>query len=77
MTIAEKVKQAATSIIFTLCKEGIFYKYYNEDAMVFVLMVKQYKVNSKHVKSVDGDVLSFGFPISETEKGNLSFENIP
>lgn len=76
MTITEKVKQAATNNIFTLSKEGIFYKCYNEDAMVFVQKVKEYKVNLKFVKSVGDDVLSLGFPISETEKGNLSFENI-
>jgi hypothetical protein len=76
MTITEKVKQAATNNICTLYKEGIFYKCYNEDAMVFVQKVKEYKVNLKFIKSVGDDVLSLGFPISETEKGNLSFENI-
>ena len=44
--------------------------------MVFVQKVKEYKVNLKFIKSVGDDVLSLGFPISETEKGNLSFENI-
>lgn len=76
MTITEKVKQAATNNICTLYKGGIFYKCYNEDAMVFVQKVKEYKVNSKFIKSVGNDVLSLGYPISETEKGNLSFETI-
>jgi hypothetical protein len=76
MTISEKIQYAADKKIFTLFREGIFYKCYNEDAMVFVQKVKEYKVNLKFIKSVGDDVLSLGFPISETEKGNLSFENI-
>ena len=75
MTITEKVKQAATNNICTLYKEGIFYKCYNEDAMVFVQKVKEYKVNLKFIKSVGDDVLSLGFPISETEKGNKNNRN--
>ena len=30
----------------------------------------------KFVKSVGAEVLSLGFPVSEVEKGHLSFENI-
>ncbi len=44
--------------------------------MVFTKMVKNYKVNSKFVKSVGKEVLSLGFPVSEVEKGNLSLESI-
>ena len=76
MTISEKVEQAANSTIFTLYKEGIFYKCYNEDAMAFVQKIKEYKVNSKFVKSVSTEVLSLGFPISEVEKGNLSMASV-
>ena len=62
---------------FTLYKEGIFYKCYNEDAILFVHhKVKEYKVNLKFVKSLGSDLFSLGFPINETQKGNLSFENI-
>ena len=52
MTIAEKVTQSANSTLFTIYKEGLFYKCYNEDAMIFVQKVREYKVNSKFVKSV-------------------------
>ena len=47
MTIAEKVSHSANSNrYFTLFKEGMFYKCYNEDAMVFVTRVKHYKVSA-------------------------------
>ncbi len=51
MTISEKIHCSADKTTFTLFREGLFYKCYNEDAMVFVLRVKNYKVNSKFVKS--------------------------
>jgi len=60
--------------MFTLFKEGLFYKCYNEDAMVFVQKVKEYKVSSKFVKNVGAEVLSLGFPVSEVSKGKLSFD---
>jgi hypothetical protein len=44
MTQAEKVNQSANGILFTLHKEGLFYKCYNEDAVVYVKRVKKYKV---------------------------------
>jgi hypothetical protein len=45
MTIAEKVSHSANRALFTLYKEGLFYKCYNEDVMVFVIKVKNYKVS--------------------------------
>ena len=44
MTLAEKVNQSADGTLFTLHKEGLFYKCYNEYAMVFVKRVKKYKI---------------------------------
>ena len=76
MTIAEKITQSANSTPFTLYKEGLFYKCYNEDAMLFVKKVRAYKVGDKFVKSARGKVYSIGFPASEIEKGKLSFEEI-
>ena len=76
MNIAEKIQYAADVTIFTLFKEGLFYKCYNEDAMVFSKRVKNYKVNSKFVKNVGSTIFSLGFPASEVEKENLSFENL-
>jgi len=49
MTLLEKVKNSAKSKIFTLYKEGLFYKCHNEDAMAFSKRVKNYKVNAKFV----------------------------
>ena len=44
MTLAEKVNQSANGTLFTVHKEGLFYKCYNEDAVVYVKKVKNYKV---------------------------------
>ena len=67
MTILEKVtlqQEDATKIL--LFKEGIFYKAYNEGA--FLLKDKNYKVAVKHIKSIENEVLSIGFPVSVLEK---------
>lgn len=69
MTIAEKITQCRDKRRFTLYREGVFYKCYNEDAMVFSKRVRPYKVISKFVKSAGETVLSLGFPVSEIEKG--------
>lgn len=74
MVLSEKVKNSANSKLFTLYKEGLFYKCYNEDAMVFAKLVKPYKVITKYVKSADAKVTSLGFPVSEVEKGKLSLK---
>jgi hypothetical protein len=76
MTTAEKIASAKSTIYFTLFKEGIFYKCYNEDAMVFVTRVKQYKVSATYVKNVGEEVYSVGFPVGEVEKGHLTLEDI-
>ena len=74
MVLSEKVKNSANNTLFTLYKEGLFYKCYNEDAMVFAKLVKPYKVITKYIKSADAKVTSLGFPVSEVEKGKLSLE---
>lgn len=76
MTLKEKILYSSEKIRFTLYKEGLFYKCYNEDAMLFVKKVREYKVNNKFVKSTGSNVFSIGFPVSEIEKGKLSFEEI-
>ena len=76
MTLLEKTKNSAKGSIFTLYKEGMFYKCYNEDAMVFSQCVRAYKISVKFVKNVGAKVMSLGFPVSEVEKGNLSLEFI-
>ena len=76
MTLKEKINHSAKLTQFMLFKEGLFYKCYNEDAMVFVKNVKEYKVSEKFVKSVGADVYSIGFPVGEVEKGNLTLEFI-
>ncbi|MBN2214038.1 MAG: hypothetical protein JW723_07330 [Bacteroidales bacterium] len=74
MTISEKIAKGSDETLFTLHREGSFCKCYNEDAMVFIKRIKNYKLNSKFVKSIGTAVLSFGFPASEFSKGNLTFD---
>lgn len=76
MTIAEKIKISADKKCFTFFKEGLFYRCYNEDAMIFMQHIKAYKVSSRFVKSVGAYVYSIGFPVSQVEKGALSLEFI-
>jgi hypothetical protein len=72
MTITKKILCSNDSTPFTLYKEGLLYKCYNEDAIVFTKSVKNYKVNSKFIKSLGAAVFSLDFPVSEVAKGNLS-----
>jgi hypothetical protein len=72
MTIVDKIQYSSNKTQFSLYKEGLFYKCYNQDAMVFSKRVKNYKVNSKFIKSLGAAVFSLGFPLSEVAKGNLS-----
>ncbi len=44
--------------------------------MVFVKLVRSYRVSLKFVKSLGAGVLSLGFPLSEVEKGNLSLAGV-
>ena len=76
MTTAEKIALAKSNNYFTLFKEGLFYKCYNEDAMVFVQRLRAYKVSTKFIKIVGNTVYSIGFPVGEVEKGNLTLEFI-
>ncbi len=76
MTIVEKIAISRDRRMFTLHREGLFYKCYNEDAVLFAEQVKCYKISCKYVKSAGADVLSLGFPVREVEKGSLTFEKI-
>jgi hypothetical protein len=78
MTIKEKIACSSDVTRFTLFKEGLFYKCYNEDAMVFVNKVKPYKVSAKFVKNMGENVYSIGFPVREKDKNGtgIDFETI-
>lgn len=76
MTIANKIQISADKTRFTLFKEGLFYKCYNEDAMVFVQNLKKYKVSVKFVKSVGESVFSIGFPGSVVNTESITFDAI-
>ena len=61
MTILQKITNSKDLAIFTLYREGLFYKCYNEDAMVFYRRVRDYKITFKQVKRAGSTVLSLGF----------------
>jgi len=76
MTTKEKIAYAIDLNRFTLFKEGLFMKTYNEDAMLFVKHVKHYKVRCKYIKSIASQIYSIGFPSSEIDNGKLCKESI-
>ena len=61
---------------FTLFREGLFYKCYNQDAMVFFKYVKDYKVTAKYIKNIKSEVLSLGFPVGTEGKQSVGLEEI-
>jgi len=84
MTTQEKIELASDTTRLCLHKEGVFYKLYNRQAMLFVEHVKPLKVKAKFVKIVNEVVYSCGFPASiiEDVKGRLgdmggTFEESP
>jgi hypothetical protein len=76
MPITEEIQISANKTKFTLFKEGLFYKCYNEDASVFTEKINKYKVNAKYIKSVGAAVLSLGFPVSVIAMSTITFEAI-
>ncbi len=76
MTIKEKIVYVSDLNRFTLFKEGLFMKTYNEDAMLFVKHVRHYKVGCKYIKSIASQIYSVGFPASEIDNGRLGKETI-
>jgi hypothetical protein len=74
--IKEKTSRSANPGKLTLFKEGLFYKCYNEDAMVFFENIKEYKVSSKYIKSMNDTVLTLGFPTSQWKKDGSSYDFI-
>ena len=73
MNVKEKIAISKQEDSLTLHQEGMFYKCYNEDAMVFVQKIKPYKVLSKFIKNAGEEVLSIGFPVSELKKSTKGF----
>lgn len=62
MNTKEKIDMAANTDEICLHKEGIFYKLYNQDAMLFTQNIKALKVKAKFIKAVNQVVYSCGFP---------------
>ena len=59
---------AANATVLCLHKEGIFYKLYNQQAMLFTQNIKSLKVKFKFIKAVKQQVYSCGFPASIIEE---------
>lgn len=76
MTLLQKITNSKNPAMFTLYREGIFYKCYNEDAMVFHQRIKPFKITSKYVKSAGSMVLSLGFPSTLIDNQTLSIAAI-
>jgi hypothetical protein len=76
ITRQDKINNSVQALIFTLYKEGLFYRCYNEDAMLFVKKVKEYKVTSRFIKTLNNYLYCLGFPESEVSKGKMPFQQI-
>ncbi|WP_446008963.1 hypothetical protein [Candidatus Electrothrix sp.] len=68
MNTEEKIRLAGDLSCLYLHKEGIFYKVYNKDAMLFIGNIKPLKITAKFIKVVDQYVYSAGFPESVLER---------
>ena len=68
MNTREKIDRAADTAVLCLHKEGIFYKLYNQHAMLFTQNIKQLKVKARFIKTVNQQVYSCGFPCSILEE---------
>ena len=76
MTVLQKITNSKDTAVFTLHREGIFYKCYNEDAMLFYKRVKAFKITCKFVKRAGSMVLSLGFPVTLIENKSLTIDGI-
>ena len=68
MNTREKIAGAANTAVLCLHKEGIFYKLYNQHAMLFIQNIKELKVKVRFIKAVNQHVYSSGFPASIIEE---------
>lgn len=74
MNTKEKIALAANTDEIYLHKEGIFYKLYNQHAMLFTQNIKALKVKAGFIKAVNQVVYSCGFPatILDDVKAHMS-----
>lgn len=64
--ILEKERENVSRIY--LYREGLFYKAYERSAYLWTQKVCHYEVKVRHVKAVDVEVMSIGFPASVLER---------
>ncbi len=67
MNTREKIERAKDTSLLCLHKEGVFYKLYNQHAMLFTENIKELKIQAKFIKVVNQHVYSSGFPASIIE----------
>ncbi len=80
MKTREKIDRAADTTQLCLHKEGIFYKLYNQHAMLFTENIKPLKIKVKFIKAVGEQVYSCGFPatiIEEIKKRLVALGGVP
>lgn len=76
MTLLEKITIAADPSRFTLFREGIFYKCYNEDAMLFHQRVRPFTCSVRIFKKTGNPVISLGFPVTLFERKQVTEEQL-
>lgn len=54
--------------LILLYMEGLFWKAYEQSAMRFAKEVKAYKLQKRFIKTVNGEVVSMGFPNSSLQE---------
>jgi hypothetical protein len=64
MTIKQKIIATANHNGLIFYKEGVFYKLYNEHAMLYYENISAFKVSVKFYKNINQLVYSVGFPVS-------------
>jgi len=67
MNTQEKIDLAENTRQLSLHREGIFYKLYNQHAMLFTENIKPLKIKVKFIKAVNQLVYSCGFPVTIIE----------
>lgn len=63
--IMELERENMNTII--LFREGIFWKAYEKSAYAFHHQIQPYKLTKKHVPSINGELVSLGFPTGATD----------
>jgi hypothetical protein len=73
MTIDEAVTKSAENLTIFIVKEALFCNVYEQSAWRFIELIKPYKPIKKRVKKLNMDVVSIGFPKSQSPMQSMQF----